>query len=234
MSGPDTGYFGPDPSRSGTVDRPEPSSMKLLIADDHALVRRGLKTLLQTIDPGLEVLEADSFPEVLEHMVRNDDISLVLLDLVLPGTNGLDGLRLVREQYPDVAVLIVSMSEDPTDIRDALALGAVGYVPKSTGDAVLAGAIRLVLAGGTYLPPQVLDGARPLSSAGSEPTPAGLTDRQRAILDLLSTGASNKRIASRLGLAEQTVKNNVTVLLRHLGAANRTEAVALARMRRQP
>jgi DNA-binding NarL/FixJ family response regulator len=208
---------------------------KALIADDHALIRFGLREMLEGCWPEVEVLEVETLPQVVSCLTRDPEIGLVLLDLVIPGARGLEGLDLLRRHFPAVAVVVVSADETPSLIRRALAAGAAGYLPKSTRTEVMAGALRLVLAGGIYVPPSLID--RDENPEPDQPTldPAklGLTERQGDILLLLAAGLSNRAIGDRLNLAEQTVKNQVSQVLRRLGLGSRVEAAVLARRYRK-
>ncbi|MDO9502189.1 response regulator transcription factor [Falsiroseomonas sp.] len=209
--------------------------LKALIADDHALIRSGLREMLEACAPGMPVLEVENLPQVVDCLSRDPEIGLVLLDLVIPGARGLEGLDLLRQHFPAVAVVVVSADETPALIRRALAAGAAGYLPKSTRTEVMAGALRLVLAGGVYVPPSIIDGEEEPAPErpALDPKTLGLTDRQGEIFVLLGEGLSNRAIGARLGLAEQTVKNQVSQTLRRLGVASRIEAAVLARRYRQ-
>lgn len=208
---------------------------KALIADDHALIRRGLREMLEGCAPDMAVLEVETLPQVVDCLTRDPDIGLTLLDLVIPGARGLEGLELLRQHFPAVAVVVVSADETPALIRRALAAGAAGYLPKSTRPEVMAGALRLVLAGGVYVPPSMIDREEEPEPGlpALDPATLGLTERQADILMLLGEGLSNRTIGSRLGLAEQTVKNQVSQTLRRLGVASRIEAAVLARRYRK-
>jgi DNA-binding NarL/FixJ family response regulator len=150
------------------------------------------------------------------------------LDLNLPGMDGLHGLARLREASPATPVAILSATDDREHVHQALALGAAGYIPKSAGSDVILNAIRLVLAGGVYLPVSLVqpDSAEPseIELNGSSDVSHGLTPRQHEVLELLTQGLSNKQIARRLGVAENTVRVHVAAILRLLGASNRTEA----------
>jgi DNA-binding NarL/FixJ family response regulator len=162
---------------------------------------------------------------------------LILLDLNLPDRDGLDVLVELRRRYPLVSVVVLSGSEERERITKALDLGAVGFIPKSAQREVMMSAFNLIFAGGIYVPPEIL--ARPpprpaASAASGKPATAadlGLTDRQMDVLSLMMQGKSNKAICRMLDLAEPTVKNHVTAILRALKASNRTEAVIAAGMR---
>ena len=204
--------------------------MKILIADDHALFRDGLRYLLGQLGEPVEVLEARDGAEALELAGAHPDLELVLLDLGMPGIDGLAGLRLLRARCPAVPVVILSGSEEPADVRQALDAGALGFIPKSSTSQVMLSALRLVLSGGMYLPPSYAErphGMR-VPLAASSVDSLGLTPRQLDVLRLLGQGHSNKGIARVLRLAEGTVKLHISAILRALGVDNRTSAVVAA------
>jgi DNA-binding NarL/FixJ family response regulator len=206
--------------------------MKILLCDDHALFREGLAHVLAGMDDDLAVLEAGDLDEALRVIGEHDDLDLVLLDLGLPGARGLGALRTLRERCPTVSVAVVSASDDASLVRGALAAGASGFVPKSSTGPVLRSALRLILAGGVYVPEQALDALPSRRAAGSHAHPlAELTPRQREVADLVARGLTNKEICSALGIAEGTVKAHVAALLETLGVSNRTEAAAVLRER---
>ena len=207
--------------------------MKILVADDHALFRDGLRYLLGQLDGFVEILEAKDGATALELAGIHLDLDLVLLDLGMPGIDGLAGLRLLRARHPALPVVILSGSEESADARQAFGVGALGFIPKSSSAQVMLSALRLVLSGGMYLPPfyaERAQGAR-VPIAPSSVDSLGLTPRQLDVLRLLGRGQSNKEIARVLQLAEGTVKLHITAILRALGVNNRTRAVvAAARM----
>lgn len=207
--------------------------MKILIADDHALFRDGLRYVLARLgDDAAEIFEAKDGAEALALVAAHPDLDLVLLDLAMPGMDGIAGLRALRARSPSMPVVILSASEEPADIRLALDRGAMGFIPKSSSSEVMLSALRLVLAGGVYLPPAFLDRSRagkgPVVSATPSLENLGLTARQTDVLRLLGQGKSNKEIARALELAEGTVKLHVSAVLRALDAVNRTQAVVAA------
>lgn len=208
--------------------------MKILVVDDHALIRDALRGVLRKIKRGVVVLEAPDSRQAMEIVAGEPDIGLVLLDLNLPDRDGFLALAELRELYPAVAVVVLSAIQDRTRVMKALDLGAVGYIPKSARREVMANALKLVFAGGVYVPPEVLardelsrpesvrrDDDRPIVS----PPDLGLSERQLEVLALLMQGKNNKVICRALNLAEPTVKNHVTAILRALKVTNRTEAV---------
>ncbi len=210
--------------------------MKVLVADDHALLRTGLVDALSRLDPEPTAYEAADAEEVMRLVSARPDLDLILLDLFMPGANGFELLSRVCAAAAGVPVVVLSASDEPGHMRKALDCGAVGFIPKSTGREVMLSALGLVLAGGTYVPPELVlapptqeHGSLPLHGFGSGV--ATLTARQKDVLRLIGQGRSNKQIARDLDLSENTVKIHVAGVLRALEAANRTEAVMRARER---
>jgi two-component system nitrate/nitrite response regulator NarL len=205
--------------------------MKLLIVDDHPVLREGIAALLRQAGPGAEVLQARDASEGLALVEDHADLDAVVLDLMMPGMDGWQAISEFGRRRPDLPVIVLSSSEDPHDARKALALGALGYVPKSASQHVLLSAIRIVLEGDIYVPPLVLadSGAFIGRPHGVEPKAARLTERQTEILKMLSKGQPNKTIASTLDLSEKTVKAHITAIFRSLNVVNRTQAAAVGR-----
>ncbi len=207
--------------------------MKVLIADDHALFRRGLRLVLAEADRALEAIEAANFDEVFARAEEVDSLDVVLLDLAMPGMEPFDGLCALCQRLPDVPVVVLSASESRETVERALRCGARGYVLKSSPPQVLLHVLPLVLAGETYIPAVFLsdeDGPRP--SAAAEPTSLGglakLSRRERDVLEGVIAGRSNKQIAQDLAIDEGTVKVHLKAVLRKLQVANRTQAAMLA------
>jgi len=214
--------------------------MKVLVIDDHALVRDALRGVLRTVFGASRVAEAASWREAQRELRRPEGFELVLLDLGLPDRDGFEALLELRERHPECPVVVLSGQQDQASVSRALELGAVGYIPKSASRKVMLSALQLVISGGMYLPPELLGGVRTAREqlASAPPSPPeesdsgsarGLTARQMDVLALLMQGKSNKLICRQLGLAEPTVKNHVSAILRVLNASNRTEAVVAAR-----
>ncbi len=206
--------------------------MKLLVVDDHPVLREGLVALLRQLGPDAVVLEAGDAQAALRLLEEEQDLDVVILDLVMPGMNGLSALPEFGRNRPDLPVIVLSSSEEPRDARKALAQGALGYVPKSASQHTLISAIKLVLQGEIYVPPLILNemGAR----AGSTPTRgedggSNLTPRQIEVLRRLSEGQPNKIIAHELNLSEKTVKAHITAIFKALNVVNRTQAAAVGR-----
>ena len=207
---------------------------RILIADDHALFRHGLRTFVQDNVDGAEVVEADSLESALEAL-GGDGFELMITDLGMPGMEGPHSLTAFREAFPAVKLLVMSALEDRATMLAALGAGAHGYVPKSAPPDAIVEALEAVMAGRIWMPPAIAAwGAaappRPEGPAAEsgERSPPRLTPRQREVLQLLLRGASTKEIARSLSLGEGTVKVHLAGLYRALGARNRTEATAIA------
>jgi len=208
--------------------------MKLLIADDHELFRDGLRHVLEQLGEGLTLIEACDFPSTLELAHQEKDIDIVLLDLSMPGMNWTDGLTQLRQVLPEtVPVIVLSASDERRHVLQAVNLGAAGFIPKTSSSRIMLSALKLVLSGGVYLPPALLDHSGPSNEGlpialGNDTVLGALTPRQREVLTLLGQGKSNKEIARVLQLAEGTVKLHVTAILKALNVNNRTRAVVAA------
>ncbi|MCL6555282.1 MAG: response regulator transcription factor [Burkholderiales bacterium] len=209
--------------------------MRILLADDHSLFREGLLHVLKDLGTEPDVVQAADYPGALEAAARNPDLDLALLDLNMPGMDGLTGVRTFRSRHPLIPVIVLSASESPEDVRQALDAGVLGYIPKSSTAQVMLSAIKLVLAGGVYLPSLLLGYEGTMEAAPTKPAAAagrrstrGLTERQLQVLALLAEGKPNKVIARRLDITEGTVKIHLAAIFQTLGVRNRTEAVIAA------
>jgi two-component system, NarL family, nitrate/nitrite response regulator NarL len=211
--------------------------MKILLADDHHLLRDGLKLLMKRLDDGhgVEIVEADDFVRALELAQSVDGLDLVILDLSMPGMHGLKGLDRMCEACPDVPVVILSGTYDRKLVLDALVRGAYGYIPKTLGGRAILSALQLVLSGEKFVPSIILDNDEqsPTDPHGDGDIPVDnpihrLTRRERDVLAVLAEGHPNKEIARQLGLQEVTVKVHLKGVFRKLGATNRTQAVRIA------
>jgi DNA-binding NarL/FixJ family response regulator len=210
--------------------------MRILVVDDHALIREALRGVLDELQPDAIVEEAADGHAAMRLVTEIADLGLVLLDLGLPDADGFAMLQDLRARHPSLPIVVLSALQDRASVTRALDLGAVGFIPKSAQRAVMLGALRLVFAGGIYVPPQIL--AHPESAGGMRPGTGddrslspddlGLTKRQMEVLALMLQGKSNKAICRTLDLSEQTVKNHVTAILRAFRVTNRAEAIVLA------
>jgi DNA-binding NarL/FixJ family response regulator len=208
--------------------------MNLLLVDDHALFREGLRVLLQNISPDVTIYEADSVEGAIDEC-RVTPFRMVLLDLGLSNSKGLDTLDSFRAGVANVPVIVLSGDQEPRRIRAAIDRGAVGYIPKSHTSDLMIAALRFVMSGGVYLPPSLLENELELASqTQSADAFARLSSRQQQVAQLLLQGQSNKAIARKLGLSEGTIKAHVSAIFQIIGAKNRVEAVTLAAKSRIP
>ena len=208
--------------------------MYILIADDHELFRDGLRHVLTQLDASVSVFEASDYPSAIALADAEPRINIVLLDLSMPGLPWNEGLQTLRQKLPsEVPIIVLSASDDRRHVLQAVNLGAAGFIPKTSSSRVMLSALKLVLSGGVYLPPALLDqssehGYGDGGVAGQDGAASFLTPRQREVLVLLGQGKSNKEIARVLQLAEGTVKLHVTAILKALNVNNRTRAVVAA------
>ena len=208
--------------------------MKILVVDDHVLIREALRGVLTELRADAAIIEAPDSRQAMQRIAENPDLELILLDLNLPDRSGFEVLAELRERHPAISVVMLSASNDRDDIARALDLGALGFIPKSAQRAVMLGAFKLIFSGGIYVPPEILGRPHPAPAiqprSGRPPSAAelGLTERQMDVLALMMQGKSNKAICRVLDLAEPTVKNHVTAILKALKVSNRTEAVIAA------
>ena len=208
----------------------------LLVADDHPLFRDALQTVISGGLAGSQLLEAESLADAIALIEANTELDLLLLDLSLPDAEGLEGLTRLREAFPSLPVAIVSAHQERQLVLDAITLGAVGYIPKSTPREALLAALTQILEGQLYLPPDVMRRPAPRaaapqptnSSSSTSERLARLTDKQLEVLACMTTGMSNKHIARELVIAETTVKTHVSAILRKLNATSRVHAIVIA------
>ncbi|MCK5166588.1 MAG: response regulator transcription factor [Rhodospirillaceae bacterium] len=204
--------------------------MRILLADDHTLIRENLSEFLEKLEPGVTVIEAESFDQAQKLASGSGKIDLIILDLMMPGMDGLNGLKSMLKQYPEVPIVMFSGTAKNEVIADAMKMGARGFIPKTINGKAMRNAIRLILSGDTYTPPSDLTDAMQISN--DAPIDNGpikdLTAREREILILLTEGHPNKQIARLIGLKEITVKVHLQSVFRKFGVSNRTQAVAVA------
>lgn len=216
-----------------TADTSQPATLRLLVADDHELLRDALRTALDGLAADVDWYEAADAAGVEAQLRAHADFDLALLDLHMPGTEGVRWIERLRRRYPALPLAIVSAGENPDEVRSLMALGISAYIPKTDSRRVIRQAVELVLAGGVYVPARLL---QPLSAGAGVPAAQRefeaaalvLTPRQRDVMELLGRGLPNKLIARQLGLSEATVKVHLLSIYRALGVRNRTEAVVAA------
>jgi DNA-binding NarL/FixJ family response regulator len=210
--------------------------LKLLVIDDHPLMRDAVQGVVTRLEPGAKVLTVGDSERGFTIADAEPDLDLVLLDLNTPGLAGIPALKAWRRRYPEVPVVVLSSADDRPTVLAAIAAGAAGFIPKSSPNEVLLSALRLVLAGGKYLPPEAL---APVTGSGARAgrvaterdlslEKLGLTDRQTQVLKLIAAGKSNKLICRELDLAERTVKAHISAVFRALGVKTRTQAALAA------
>ena len=219
--------------------------MKVLIADDHRLIIEGVKIKLAELDPGVEAVVAMNLDELDAAVAAHaGELDLALVDIAMPGTQGYQHVARLRAQAPALPVIVLSGSEDAELMRSLIDLGVLGFIPKAYSPDVMLSAIRLVLAGGIYIPPLLLANAQAQGwqpGEGHAPAPPVdparsldglrnlLTERQIDVMRLLSQGKPNKLIARDLGISEGTVKIHLAAIFRALNVRNRVEAVVASR-----
>ena len=198
--------------------------MDFLLVDDHPLIHETLSAVVRSLVPDARIHTENDLAGALSRARELHELELVLLDLGLPGCAGIDALLRVRKALPGARIVVISANEDAESVRGALDAGAVGYVPKTSPPRVLTEALRLILGGGTYVPPQ---GAGAVPRRIASLADLGLTARQADVLKLVAKGLANGEIARRLGISENTVKQHAHAAYRLLGVSSRTEALVL-------
>lgn len=206
--------------------------MNILIADDHELIREGIRQSLQDLNPDAVIFEAEDEQQV-QTVLQSEHIDVLLLDLVLPNGKSFKLLESAIINYPEMKVAMLTASEDINDVCRCMDYGASAFITKTSGKGNLINALRLVIAGGVYISPELVvkinqsqaDGA---DIGGDIKKIESLTNRQREVLELVCKGSSNKEVANLLGLSDNTVKIHVTAILKALDVSNRTQAVLFA------
>jgi DNA-binding NarL/FixJ family response regulator len=216
--------------------------MKILLVDDHVLFREGIALLLRSLVADDSLYQAGTCEEAMRLVTRDPTIELVLMDINLPGTSGINAISMIRAQFPHIPLVGLSSSDDKQTILDAIDAGAMGFIPKSSSSGVLFAALQLVLSNGIYLPPEAFlrdrtAATRTLSPAMADkpgnldhpkPEDLGLTQRQSEVLFLILQGKSAKAICRDLSLSSSTVKVHTSAALRALNVTTRTQAVIAA------
>lgn len=206
--------------------------MRIVLADDHRLVREALVPFVQRVRPEVKVDEADTLQEALESAAQEPAPALIILDFRMPGMNGVTGVRAARRQFPDVPLVVLSGTANRHEALSTMRAGVEGFVPKSLNGESMVNALRLVLSGERYFPSFLFaeggeeEAARPsLSGVGGSLSPL-----EQDALNLLVEGLSNKEIAQRLSVQEVTVKKRLSSAYRKLGVSNRVQAVQVVSM----
>lgn len=204
--------------------------LRIIIADDHPLFREALRHALEHGKPDTEIAEAGSFSELEQLLSADDNCELVLLDLRMPGVEGLSGLIFLRSQHPNIPVVIISATDHAETIRTAFSLGASGFISKSTNTTGILEAVDTVLAGGIWGKHESGDVPSALDEevANISRRIASLTAQQIRVLMMLKEGLLNKQIAYELKVSEATVKAHVSAILQKLAVSSRTQAVIAA------
>lgn len=225
--------------------------MKILIADDHELFLKGLEFILNENFKNIELITAQSYTDIFSIFENNTDFDLIITDLAMPGANWLTAINKIHTTLPETPIIIISAVFDKEILQQTLDIGVAGYIPKTSSNSLIVSAINLVLAGGVYIPHELLYATKntPISAEKqkeyiaplktlekitintSETPLKGLTDRQIDIVKCIAEGLSNKQIAYKLNLTEGTVKVHITVILKVLNVKNRTSAVIEAAKR---
>ena len=209
--------------------------MKLLLVDDHALLRDGLALVIAQEFIGLQMLHASTLAQAVSALQRDPDVRLVLLDLALPDGDGIEAMPRLREAAPTATLVVLSADEREDTVMAAIGAGAAGYIPKTADAEAMLAALRVVLAGGVYVPSSVLErravdrpGSRGWSPPPQRPEDLGFSPRPAEVLRLLIEGKSNKLISRELDMSESTVKTHLAAIFRKLNANSRTQAVLAA------
>ena len=212
--------------------------MKTLLADDHPLMREGVRQLLSQLEPPVEIIDAHDYPSLFAQTALHPDLDLAVVDLNMPGFVGAQGIAQFRSRFPGIPLVVLSASESPHDIRSTLEAGALGYIPKAASSTEMLAALRQVLAGDLYVPAALADAhAGRHSSAAADfggLQHSGLTARQLEVARLLAQGCANKAIAGMLSMSEGTVKVHIAAIFRAFNVTNRTEAVLAMQRLSQP
>lgn len=190
----------------------------LLIADDHIMFGNAMAYMLSQLDPDVRVVTVGSVDQTLEQLAKDDLFDLVLLDYDMPRTNGLQGLALIQKQFPDQTVGMLSGRTDAHLVKSAIDGGAIGWLPKAMSEEPLLHALRMMAAGGQFIPKEVLAELKQLEDRWGS-----LTQTETQVANLVAEGLTDKEIAAQMQLSPKTVENHVRALLKKAGAVNRTK-----------
>ena len=203
--------------------------MRILVADDHELFLKGLEFILRDNFPGVELVFAHNYPEIFKIIEKETDFNLIMTDLAMPGGRWSEAFEKIHALLPETPIAVLSAVFDKEIVQKTIDIGVSGYIPKTSANAVIISAVNLIMSGGVYIPPELLDNRlKPEFASLLEDEPAPnhiLTPRQIEVIQAVAEGKSNKQIAYELGLSEGTVKLHVTAILKLLNVNNRTGAV---------
>ena len=201
--------------------------MKVLIADEQSLFRDGLTLRLKEINQNIDILQSSSLTETLQILSAEPNTDILILDIDLAGFSAEETIKNIQNISPSAKIIAISSSEDAHNIKNILSLGAKGYIPKRSDSNILSGALKLILDGGTYIPPVMLktDSISKLTSPTLPPLKKNLTNRQSQVLDLIAQGKSNKQIAEELNYSIENVKKNLRICFKYFNVKNRVELV---------
>lgn len=202
-------------------------STRIIIADDHPLFRNALCQAVRQVVPEAHILECDSIASLEGLLKEQVDVDLILLDLRMPGANGFSGLVLIRREYPDIPVVVISASDEPLIMQRAIEYGASGFIPKASDLSQIAMALQSVMNGSLWLPTPVTQNAS-LEEHEFAQRLKTLTPQQLRVFMMLTKGLLNKQIAGEVNVSEATVRTHMTAIFRKLGVRNRTQAVLAA------
>ncbi len=207
---------------------------QILIADDHPLFIDAVTVILKIKFPEVSIFACNDLESALEIAEQKPDLDVILLDINMPGMDGLNGIVRLRNKYPEIPIVIVSAEQDKSTVLQAITYGAVGFITKTSCSEQVSSALEQIMAGQVYLPPDVIRSSSESTSKDSNPvlldpkTIASLTQRQLLVFERMSKGESNKQIAYELNIAETTVKAHVSAVLHKLKVHNRIQAVLCA------
>ena len=212
------------------------SAMTILIADDHWVVRESLKQVARGIDAGVDIKEAASLEEAIVILERSGPISLILIDLVMPGMKDFEGLELLRRRFPSIPVAVISIHEDPDYVRQAIQNGVIGYIPKSANAEEIRRALTRIFDGEVYFPRDLLTRSWPGAAESAtndenDPNAPRLSEREDEVMKLLGGGHAVSEIAELLGITAQTARVHLGNAMRKLGLRNREAAILYASRR---
>ncbi len=210
-----------------TIPAVHTMSTRIIIADDHPLFRNALCQAVKQVVTDADILECDSIDSLESLLATQNDIDLILLDLRMPGANGFSGLVLIRGQYPDIPVVVISASDDHTIMQRAMEYGISGFIPKASDLSQIAAALQSILNGSLWLPTHLPQAADNTERAFAQRLKT-LTPQQLRVFMMLTKGLLNKQIAGEVNVSEATVRTHMTAIFRKLGVRNRTQAVLAA------